>query len=122
MRTDKGFRFQFRLRTLFAVIALAAIVCAVVVRLARHYDARVISNALVGKRESEIVTQYGRPSSDHVGYTSLGFGERPPIPPGGVRTLIFKRADGGTLWVWLNERDSDWICFESCWFGDGVMF
>jgi hypothetical protein len=50
----------------------------------------------------------------------------PSLPAGPIRTLIFRPCGllhpaGGTLWVWVVERNGMWVCFESCWFADGVV-
>jgi hypothetical protein len=87
----------------------------------------VQTNTLVGRTEEEIHRSYGRPSKDRPGYHSLGLYDPPALPPQPIRTLIFHprgllHPEGGTLWVWVAERDSEWVCFESCWFKDGVQF
>jgi hypothetical protein len=82
----------------------------------------VIDNALVGQSEQQISEGEGEPDSDREGYHSLGLYRPPSLPPGAIRTLIFDRRHGGTLWVWLERREEEWVCFESCWFEDGVQF
>jgi hypothetical protein len=94
---------------------------------ARCFGPAVVANALVGQSESQIVREYGTPSRDWAGYEELAL-ERPPhLPPGPIRTLIihpggFRHLEGGTLWVWLEQKGDAWVCFESCWFADSVQF
>jgi hypothetical protein len=87
----------------------------------------VQSNVLVGLTESRIRGSYGEPQSDRAGYHALGPDDPPSLPPGPIRTLIFHphgllHPAGGELWVWLEQRDGEWICFESCWFRADVQF
>jgi hypothetical protein len=84
-------------------------------------------NTLVGKTESQLRITYGSPDKDWQGYQSLAWDIPPSLPSGPIRTLIFHpcglfHPEGGTLWVWVTERDGEWVCFESCWFEDGVEF
>jgi hypothetical protein len=93
----------------------------------RLFGAPVQTNTLVGRTEARIRGSYGQPNKDWQGYQSLGLSLPPSLPPGPVRTLIFQpggffHPEGGTLWVWLVERDGEWECFESCWFADGIVF
>jgi hypothetical protein len=94
-------------------------------RFCRH---SVETNTLVGRSEAQIRARYGQADKDWQDYQSLGLSEHPsPRPTGAIRTLIFRpggllHPEGGTLWVWLVEREGDWICFKSCWFADGVKF
>jgi hypothetical protein len=81
----------------------------------------VINDALVGQTETEIRKAYGAPDRDWEGYEPLALHVPPVLPPGPIRTLIF-RPQGGTLWVWVEEREEGWVCFESCWYVDGVHF
>jgi hypothetical protein len=88
-------------------------------------------NTLVGRSEGRIRGSYGQPDQDWLGYHSLGLDSRsedrraaPTLP---TRTLIVRprgllHPEGGTLWVWLVERDGQWICSGSCWFAEGVVF
>lgn len=86
----------------------------------------VRNNALVGQSEGRITAQFGPPVRESEEYTPLGHGRRfPPTEP--VRTVVFEprgpfHLEGGTLWVWLRRSGDDWVCFESCWFADGVRF
>jgi hypothetical protein len=87
----------------------------------------VVTNALVGWSESSIRADYGSPVSDEAGYQSLALYVPPSLPPGPLRSLRFHprglfHPRGGTLCVWLVERDGEWVCFESCWYRDGVVF
>jgi hypothetical protein len=87
----------------------------------------VQTDILVGSSEALIRASYGQPDSDQTGYHSLGLSAPPTLPPGPIRTLIFSpgglwHPEGGTLWVWLTQRNGEWECFESCWFADDVVF
>ena len=87
----------------------------------------VQSNTFVGTTEAQLKNDYGPPEKDWQGYLSLAHVVPPSLPEGKIRTLIFQphglfHPKGGTLWVWVVERDGQWICFESCWFADGVKF
>ena len=87
----------------------------------------VQSNKVIGKTEGQLRASYGKPDRDRQGYRSLGLSVPPSLPQGAIRTLIFEprglfHPEGGTLWVWLVERDGEWDCFASCWFADGVKF
>src|SRR5262249_32657804 len=84
-------------------------------------NCEVIDNALVGRPEGQVREAYGEPETDSEGYIALGLYHPPSLPPGPVRTLVFRRPQG-TLWVWVNRRGGEWVCFESCEFGDGVVF
>jgi hypothetical protein len=118
-----------RRRKLLVVTAVALPVLAYVawagyVRFGRD---PVQTDALVGRTEGQVRGSYGQPDTDWQGYRSLGPYDPPPLPPGPIRTLIFHpgslfHPEGGTLWVWVTERDGGWVCFESCWFADGVVF
>ena len=88
----------------------------------RDESSGVVYNALVGTLEGQIVAKYGKVSSDQSGYAALGLRHPQTLPSEPVRTLIFDHARGGTLWVWVRKRGTDWECFESCWFKDGVVF
>jgi hypothetical protein len=81
----------------------------------------VVNNALVDQSEREIREVYGKPVIAKDGYHSLGSRRPCSLPNNPIRTLIFKPKDGN-LWVWLEKRGEEWICFESCWFADGVRF
>jgi hypothetical protein len=87
----------------------------------------VQSNTLVGRKEHQIRESYGQPNKDLREYQSLALYMPPELPPGPIRTLIFHprgllHPEGGTLWVWVVERDGEWVCFESCWYADSVRF
>src|SRR5262245_54873231 len=90
-------------------------------RNAANGDARVIENQYVGNREETIRRSFGEPKSDQNGYHQLGNKPTLSLPTGPIRTLIF-RHNGGTLWVWLEQRGDHWGCFQSCWYTDGVVF
>ena len=94
------------------------------VRLCRPH---VQTDTEVGRTEGEIRASYGQPNNDRPGYHPLALSIPPSLPHGSIRTLIFHlhgllHPEGGTLWVWLVERDGVWVCFESCWFADSVRF
>ena len=87
----------------------------------------VQSNTLVGISEARLHGSYGTPDEDRQGYHSLGLKGPPSLPPGPIRTLIFHprglfHPEGGTLWVWVVERNGQWYCFQSCWYAHGVSF
>jgi hypothetical protein len=113
-------------RLIAAAVALPVftyLVWAGCVRLDRE---SVSANTLVDRTEGEIRRSYGQPLEDWSGYQPLARHVPPTLPPGSIRTLIFSpdglfHPEGGTLWVWVVERDGAWVCFESCWFADGVM-
>jgi hypothetical protein len=82
---------------------------------------------VVGQNEKQLRTRYGHPDKDWQGYQSLALHVPASLPKEAIRTLIFHprglfHPEGGTLWVWLVERDGVWSCFKSCWFADGVQF
>jgi hypothetical protein len=101
------------------IIAIAAPVA--VRQIQRANRESVITSEHVGINESEIQQIYGSPEEECGWYRDLGPKARPNPPSGPIRTLVF-RTDGGTLWIWLELRGSEWVCFESCWFKDGVAF
>ena len=110
-----------------AAVVLPALAYSVWAGYARFSDPAVQDNTLVGRTEPQLLASYGRPDDDRQGYHSLALYVPPALPPGSIRTLIFYprgllHPEGGTLWVWLVERDGVWVCFESCWFADGVEF
>jgi hypothetical protein len=87
----------------------------------------VQNNTVVGRTESQLRATYGSPTSDDVGYISLGLAKPRELPPGSIRTLRFApggllHPEGGTLVVWLVDENGEWRCFESCWYADGVVF
>jgi hypothetical protein len=87
----------------------------------------VQTNTMVGRTEVQIRASYGQADTDWQGYQSLALYVPPELPPGPIRTLIFHprgllHPEGGTLWAWVVERDGEWVCFESCWFANGVVF
>jgi hypothetical protein len=81
----------------------------------------VVSNALVGKAEGVILTEFGKPTEDLARYEPLGTESR-AVPATPVRTIIYRGLNGGTLYVWLQGDWQQWTCFESCWYADGVQF
>jgi hypothetical protein len=118
-----------RRRKLLVVTAVALPVLAYVawVGYVRLCCEPVQTHTLVGRSEVQILGSYGQPDKDWQGYHSLARYVPPALPPGPIRTLIFHpcsllHPEGGTLWVWVTERDGEWVCFESCWFADGVQF
>jgi hypothetical protein len=93
----------------------------------RQFGPPVVTNALVRRTEAEVRREFGTPVSEQDGYSGLGAGPHAAPPPGPVKTLIFRPGGlrhpaGGWQWVWLVFDGRDWICFESCWFGDHVRF
>src|SRR5262245_12240782 len=113
-------RVQFSLRTLLIALAIGAVG---VMALAIYFRPRtppVQWNTLVNDTEEQIRSRFGNPVKDS-GYELLGLEHRPKAVPGPVRTLIFD-LEGGWLWVWLTPEVDSWVCFESCWFADGVAF
>lgn len=115
-----------RRRVLFAagvVLILSAVGYTLWVRLGPP----VVTDALVGQTESQIVRQYGAPTAERPGYHELGLQSPVNLPPGPIRTLVFYlgglwHLEGGTLYVWRHQQGDDWVCFESCWFARGVKF
>ena len=117
-------------RLLLVLAALIFIFPAVVFNgwwFVRFSGPQVVNNALVGQSEAQIRRAYGAPESDRTGYDGLA-GEIPPaLPKTPIRSLTFHpgrlfHPKGGTLCVWLTEQDGKWVCFESCWFADDVVF
>jgi hypothetical protein len=93
----------------------------------RFFGPSVENSELVGLDEAQILSDYGSPETDVQGYEMLGPEGPPSRPAGAIRTLTYrprglKHPGGGTLYVWLVERGGVWLCFESCWFRDGVQF
>src|SRR5262249_19420892 len=94
----------------------------------RWFGKPVINNALAGQSEAQIRDTYGEPVSEKHGYQTLGLQNPDRFPVGALKTLIFhprglRHLEGGTLWVWIRQQPSgEWICFESCWFANGVQF
>jgi hypothetical protein len=87
----------------------------------------VRNDTLVGRTEAQVRASHGEPEQDWTGYQPLALYVPPSLPPGPIRTLVFRpggllHPEGGTLWVWVTERDGVWVCFESCWFAGGVAF
>ena len=71
MRYMPGPRFQFRLRTLLAVVAGIAICCAVAKLIVRASTVnRSLQMRLVGHSESDIITTYGQPDTVNDSYFS----------------------------------------------------
>ena len=87
----------------------------------------VQDNTLIGESEAQLRESYGEPVKDWQGYQPVGLPpDRTWTPQGTIRTLVFHprgffHPEGGTLWVWLRERDGEWVCFGSCWFKSGVV-
>jgi hypothetical protein len=116
------------------LIVLAGLVTFVVVAVfvapglyARWFGRGVVTNVLVGQTETQIRGVYGTPAEDWPGYERLALKGPHNLPPGHIRTLVFHprgrfHLEGGTLWVWLHQQGDAWVCFESCWFADGVNF
>ena len=72
-----------------------------------------------------LVAIYGSPDKDWQDYQSLALYVPLTLPQGAIRTLIFacvvcSTRKEGLLWVWLVDREGEWVCFKSCWFADGV--
>jgi hypothetical protein len=93
----------------------------------RWFSQPVVSNALVGQTEAQITRKYGKPDHDEPGYSALGLGRPTQLPPDPIRTVIFHpggllHPERGTLWVWYKLVGEEWVCFESCWYADGVQF
>ena len=87
----------------------------------------VQNDTFIGRTEPGLRRSFGGPDKDLEGYQSLALSVPPSLPPGRIRTLIFHprgllHPEGGTLWLWVVDRDGVWLCFESCWFADGVAF
>jgi hypothetical protein len=118
-----------RRRKLLIVAILALPVLAYVgwAGVARFGGESVQTDTQVGRTERQLHERYGSPAEDWPGYQSLALYVPPSLPQGPIRTLVFHprgllHPESGTLWVWVVERDGVWVCFESCWFADGVVF
>lgn len=111
-----------------AALVAALLVLAETGLWARWFGESVVNNALVGQSESQVRSKYGEPRSEEPRYARLGIQPGYQLPAGAIKTLIFEprgllHLEGGTLWVWFRQQSSgEWICFESCWFADGVQF
>lgn len=90
-------------------------------RIAVNGRPALIEGELIGKAESAVVADFGKADEDVAGYEPLG-AELRPMSVGPHRTLIYRRLNGGTLYVWFAKRNGDWQCIDSCWFADGVRF
>jgi len=93
----------------------------------RLYGDHVDNNALVGRTEGQVAGSYGSAVREWDGYEPLGLSRPVRLPPGPIRTVVYEprgllHLEGGTLWVWFCRRGDEWVCFESCWFADGVDF
>lgn len=94
---------------------------------ARWFGPGVVTDALVGQTETQVRRAYGAPDWDWPRYERLGLKDPHNLPPGPIRTLIFhprglSHLEGGTLWAWFHQQGDEWVCFESCWFAEGVNF
>jgi hypothetical protein len=94
------------------------------VRFCGHH---VENNALVGRTRQQVAQVYGAPVHEWEGYSPLGRLSSAPPPSGPIRTMVFEprgpfHLEGGTLWAWFRQDGDEWVCFESCWFADGVQF
>jgi outer membrane protein assembly factor BamE (lipoprotein component of BamABCDE complex) len=56
-------RFQFRLRTLFVVFTVAAIVCAILSRIPNEISWKQVQSIKVGMTEDEVRELLGRPNA-----------------------------------------------------------
>jgi hypothetical protein len=85
------------------------------------------TQSLTGRTEAQIRGYYGSPVSQDDGYTLLGHqGMRRGAPSGSYRTLVFNlrnssRHEGGTLYVWFEQKENQWVCFESRWIPENVV-
>src|SRR5262245_37247947 len=118
---------RHRKRLVVAVVALPAVAYLAWVGYVRLCCDPVQLDIMVGRTEGQIRVSYGPPDKDWQGYQSLALYTPPSLPPGPIRTLIFHphgvfHPEAGTLWVLSTERAGEWVCFESCWFADGVKF
>ncbi|VTU00258.1 unnamed protein product [Gemmataceae bacterium] len=116
-----------RKRLIAAAVALPLVTYLVRAGCVRFNRESVQANTLVGRTEGEVRRSYGQPDEDWSGYHPLALDVPRTLPPGPIRTLVFAprgllHPEGGTLWVWVAERDGEWVCFESCWFADGVVY
>jgi hypothetical protein len=116
-----------RNRLIVAFVALPVLTYAAWAGFVRFGGESVQTNTLVGRTEGQIRATYGPPDKEWPGYEPLALYTPPTLPPGPIRTLVFEprglqHPEGGTLWVWVTEQDGEWVCFESCWFADGLMF
>jgi hypothetical protein len=87
----------------------------------------VENNKLLGRTQRQLSHVYGAPVKEWDGYSPLGGAKPQRLPPGPIRTLVFEprgllHLEGGTLWAWFRLDGDEWVCFESCWFADGVQF
>ena len=118
-----------RQRVVLAIRTLAFLLAAYLgwAGYARWFDDPVRYHRLVGRTESEIRRWYGSPDRDWPGYAPLAMDVPPSLPDVPLRTLVFHprglfHPEGGTYWVWLADRDGEWVCFQSTWFADTVRF
>jgi hypothetical protein len=118
---------QQRVLLVLAILVIPVLAVAAWWLTVRFTGPSVVSNAYVGKSEADLTWAYGAPVSDLAGYRALGMSVPPTLPKTPIRTLRFRpgllfHPRGGTLWVWLTRQNGKWVCFESCWFADGVQF
>ncbi len=109
-----------------AVVVVPVVAYAIWAGYARCCRTAVQGDTYVGWTEAEVCGTYGTPDKDWPGCQPLAL-RMPPPHPGTIRTLVFHprglfHPEGGTLWVWVVERDGQWVCYRSCWFADGVQF
>ena len=82
---------------------------------------------LVNKTEREIRDIHGEPQKEWDEYRPMGHNGDRDLPSGRIKTLVFSGRGGfnnrdGTIWVCFVERWRGWVCFESVWIGNSVMF
>ncbi len=76
----------------------------------------------VGQTEAQLRAAFGWPADDQEGYHPLGLrGPAAPLAGGPIRTTVYETKTG-SLWVWLERRGGNWICFESEWVPNGTDF
>jgi hypothetical protein len=111
-------RFQFRLRTLFVVMTVAAAVFWGIAKFVREIEkSRIVYGELIGQPLDAVLGQYGKPDTDAAEYRPLGPNSVRDIPSfGPIRTLIFHQSNGD-LWVWFRNTGGEWTCFRSTWIG-----
>lgn len=116
-------RFQFRLRTLFCVMAAVAIVAGVVA-IRREADpsrkVRWWEGRLVGQSRVAVVKMLGPPDDEwdgHCGLPPTRFVQLHPV----AKTLTFPQP-GGKLYVSFEPQGSQWIAFACSYLPDGAVW
>jgi hypothetical protein len=80
----------------------------------------VVAGEYLGKTKASIIQRYGPPSKEwagHYGSPPTDYMEQhsPSV------SLLYQRLTG-TLYISLEKKDDDWICYSSHWMPNGAEF